>query len=111
MATVHRLGVARAPSEQPRSAGVPDRSPQSAGKEDSWQLARDLSTLFGKRAPVVDRYLEGFSCAPPGHLRLLRRRDARICFAPTIYHALSSAWATRRRGRPLRQRERREIRL
>lgn len=65
--------------------------------ERSMRVARAMAVVLGQPAPIIDRYLEALSCAPAEHLALLNRRGTRIVFAPTIYAALASPWAARRR--------------
>ena len=69
--------------------------------ERSWTVAQSISTRVGPEAPVIGRYLSWLAWAPPNHLELLRRRGARILFAPTIPDGLASTWADKRRGRSL----------
>ena len=100
-------GSGRGPTREPDDPFRTGREPLrgSRASEESWSVARALSTLVGSRVPVVDRYLDALSHAPAEHLRLLQQRGAAICFAPTIEHALTSDWANERRGRPLTSRQ------
>lgn len=59
----------------------------------------------GEIPPVVESYLRALSAAPVEHLRSLRKRDAKIVFAPTIAVALTSRQLQRRRDSPLTLRE------
>jgi hypothetical protein len=79
--------------------------------ENSLRIAMSMATRVGPYRPVVEQYLEAFSYAPVAHMRLLRARNARICFAPTILQGLKAEWAQGRRGRPLTSAEAWELRV
>jgi hypothetical protein len=79
--------------------------------EESLDVARQLSTVFGPQVPVIDEYLRALSSAPHAHLRLLARRGTRIVFAPTIDAVMTSSWAAQRRGRRRTWKEERQDRI
>src|SRR6202035_5387356 len=78
------------PSRGPFDSGLlaPDGTRPS---ERSFRLAKQLGLAVGERsAPsVIKAYLGAVSRAPAEHLEILRRRDGRIVFAPTIGAALT----------------------
>jgi hypothetical protein len=78
--------------------------------EESFALAQEMTTVLGQPTLVVDRYLSLLAGAQPSELKILKRRDARIVFAPTVPHALDSKWAAERRGRSLTREEALDIR-
>jgi hypothetical protein len=72
----------------------------STSRPESRLLARELSDVFGPRAPIIDLYLDALSFAPPAHMEILRRRGTRVVFAPTIDVALTSDEAATKIGQP-----------
>jgi len=88
------------PAVDPLSLGIYTLS-GTRPRPESRDLAQRLAKGFGKEAPIVDRYLDALSYAPPEHLAILVRRRAHILLAPTIADALNSEWAATHRGRDL----------
>jgi hypothetical protein len=79
--------------------------------ERSFRLAHELALMVGVGAdsPVVIDYLGAVSVAPAEHLEILRERDGRLVFAPTVGAALTSSVLSTRRSQPMTLRQCQEL--